>query len=477
LASTRERVAQTGRASSIGRWLVARITFVGWNFLACDREQQYLMPPSLTDWLPEDHLAWFVLGVVEQLDLSALHAGYRTDGWGRAAHDPSMMLALLLYAYCLGERSSRRIERRCLDDVAYRVITANATPDHATIARFRVRHQDVLAGLFVQSLRLCQAAGLVRLGVVALDGTKIAAQASMNATRRRADLEAEVAGMLAEAEASDSAEDGAELHRSSAEQARVLRGGQAARRARLLQAKARLEAEDHAALAAHQGTIAERAAKELATGKRIRGRKPQPPRPDPDRRVNTSDPDSRVMPIKKGWLQGYNAQIVTTIDQIIVAAQVHTCTNDQPLLHPMLAAAQNALHNAGIAEPIGTLLADAGYCTDTNLAAASRTGPRLLMPPYNTRKDRDVADARDQMGNRAPKPRSAKERMEQQLATEAGLALYRLRSQTVEPTFGQLKEVRGCRRFQRRGRAAVDSEWKLICATHNLLKLWRHGRP
>jgi hypothetical protein len=361
--------------------------------------------------------------------------------------------------------------------VAYRVITANATPDHATIAGFRVRHQDVLAGLFVQSLRLCQAAGLVRLGVVALDGTKIAAQASMNATRRRADLEAEVAGMLAEAEASDSAEDRAETHTSSAEQARVLRGGQAARRARLLQAKARLEAEDHAALAAHQGTVAERTAKELATGKRIRGRKPQPPRPDPDRRVNTSDPDSRVMPIKKGWLQGYNTQIVTTLDQIIVAAQIHTCTNDQPLLHPMLAAAQNALHNAGIAEPIGTLLADAGYCTDTNLAAASRTGPRLLMPPYNTRKDRDVTDARDQMGNRAPKPRSAKERMEQQLATEAGQALYRLRSQTVEPTFGQLKEVRGCRRFQRRGRAAVDSEWKLICATHNLLKLWRHGRP
>ncbi len=450
---------------------------MGWNFLACDREQQYLMPPSLTDWLPEDHLAWFVLGVMEQLDLSALYADYRADGWGRAAHDPSMMLALLLYAYCSGERSSRRIERRCLDDVAYRVISANSTPDHATIARFRVRHQDVLAGLFVQSLRLCQAAGLVRLGVVALDGTKIAAQASMNATRSRADLEAEVAGMLAEAEAADSAEERAEPRPSSAEQERVLRGGQAARRARLVQAKARLEAEDRAALAAHERTVAERIAKEQATGKGIRGRKPRLPRPDPDRRVNTSDPDSRVMPTKQGWLQGYNAQIVTTLDQVIVAAQVHTCTNDQPLLHPMLAAAHDALRDAGIAEPIGTLLADAGYCTDTNLAAADRTGPRLLMPPYNTRKDRDVADARDQMGNRAPKPRSAKARMEQQLTTEKGLALYRLRGQTVEPTFGQIKDARGCRRFQRRGRAAVDSEWKLICATHNLLKLWRHGRP
>jgi transposase len=450
---------------------------MGWNFLACDREQQYLMPPSLTDWLPEDHLGWFVMDVVEQLDLSELYADYRADGWGRAAHDPSMMLALLLYAYCSGERSSRRVERRCLDDVAYRVITANSTPDHATIARFRVRHQEVLAGLFVQSLRLCRAAGLVRLGVVALDGTKIAAQASMNATRRRADLEAEVAGMLAEAEAADSAEDRAETHTSSTEQTPVLRGGQAARRARLVQAKAGLEAEDHAALADHERKVAERTAKEQATGKGIRGRKPQPPRPDPDRRVNTSDPDSRVMPSKNGWLQGYNAQIVTTVDQVIVAAHVHTCTNDQPLLQPMLAAAQDTLRDAGIAEPIGTLLADAGYCTDTNLAAVGRTGPQLLMPPYNTRKDRDVADARHQMGNRAPKPRSAKQRMEQQLATESGLALYRLRSQSVEPTFGQIKDARGCRRFHRRGRAAVDSEWKLICATHNLLKLWRHVRP
>jgi transposase len=456
-------------------WLVARIAVVGWNFLACDREQQYLMPPSLSDWLPEDHLAWFAMEVVEQLDLSALFVDYRADGWGRAAHDPSMMLALLLYAYCSGERSSRQIERRCHDDVAYRVITANSTPDHATIARFRVRHQDALAGLFVQSLRLCQAAGLVRLGVVALDGTKIAAQASMNATRRRADLEAEVAGMFAEAAATDSGEDRAET--SSADQPRVLRGGQAARRARLVQAKARLEAEDHAALAAHRRTVAERTAKEQATGKGIRGRKPQPPKPDPGRRINTSDPDSRVMPTKNGWLQGYNAQIVTTLDQIIVAAHVHTCTNDQPLLHPMLAAAQDSLGNAGIAEPIGTLLADAGYCTDTNLNTAERGGPNLLMPPYNTRKDRDIAKARCQMNNRAPKPRSAKQRMEQQLATEEGTSLYRLRSQTVEPTFGQIKDVRGCRRFQRRGRDAVDSEWKLICATHNLLKLWRHTRP
>ena len=177
-----------------------------------------------------------------------------------------------------------------------------------------------------------------------------------------------------------------------------------------------------------------------------------------------------------GWTQGYNAQIVTTVEQIIVAAEVTTNTNDQPLLHPMLAAAAQTLHAAGITEPVTTVLADAGYCTDANLAAADPNGPNLLVPPYNLRKDRDLDDARDQLGNRAPKPSSAKQRLEQELATEPGQALYRLRSQSVEPTFGQIKDARRCRRFQRRGQSAADSEWKLICATHNLLKLWRQTR-
>ena len=446
---------------------------MGWNFLACDRQQQYLMPVSVAEWLPEDHLAWFVLDVVDQLDLAELYGAYRRDGWGRAAHEPSMMLALLLYAYCIGERSSRGIERRCREDVAFRVITANTAPDHATIARFRERHERLLQGLFVQSLRLCQAAGMIRVGVVALDGTKIRAQASMNATRSRAQIEAEVAAMFTEARAVDAAEDLAAADGSAQP---VLRGGRAARRARLLAAKASLEDEDRAAEQAYRRVLAERAAREAATGKRLRGRKPRPPAADPNRRVNTSDPDSRLMPVKGGWLQGYNAQIVTTVDQIIVAADVGTATNDQPLLHPMLTAATDTLAEAGVTEPIGLLLADAGYCTDTNLAAADPVGPRLLMPTYNLRKDRDVQDAQRELGNRAAKPLSAKARMEQELATEHGQALYRLRSQTVEATFGQIKEARGCRRFQRRGHPAVTGEWHLICATHNLLKLWRHTR-
>ncbi|MFI9826005.1 transposase [Streptomyces sp. NPDC052013] len=244
---------------------------VGWNFLTCDRAQQYLMPPSVADWLPDDHLVWFVLDVVEQLDLAELYGSYRADGWGRAAHEPSMMLALLVYAYCQGERSSRQIERRCREDVAYRVITANSVPDHATIARFRARHEKAIASLLVQSLRLCQAAGLVKVGVVALDSTKVAAQASMNATRSRAQIEAEVATMLAEADAADARE--AADQREDA----TLRGGRAQRLARLSRAKSFLEEQDRAAMEVYERRVAERAAKEKALGQKIRGRKPKPP--------------------------------------------------------------------------------------------------------------------------------------------------------------------------------------------------------
>lgn len=434
---------------------------VGRNFLACDRDQQYLMPPSVADWLPDDHLAWFILEVVEELDLAELYGAYRADGWGRAAHEPSMMLALLLYAYCQGERSSGQIERRCREDVAYRVITANTAPDHATIARFRARHEKTLFRLLVQSLRLCQAAGLVKIGVVALDGTKIAAQASMNAMRSRAQIEAEVAGMLAEADAADARGD-AQQQESSA-----LRGGRGQRLDRLRKAKESLEAQDRAAMDAYERRVAERTAKEKALGMKIRGRKPRLPTPDMDKRLNTSDPDSRVMPTKGAWLQGYNAQIATTTSQIIIAAGISSDTNDQKLLHPMLNWVAQTLQDVAITDPVTTVVADAGYCTDANLAAADPDGPELLMPPYNIRKDREVDEAHRQLRNRAPKLLSAKARMEERYASEAGQALYRLRGQSVEPVFGQIKEARRCRRFQRRGRRAVENEWNLICATHN----------
>jgi transposase len=180
---------------------------VAQNFIDCDREQELLLPPSLREWLPDDHLAWFVLDAVDELDLSAFYAAYREDGWGRAAFDPRMVVALLLYAYAVGERSSRGIERRCREDVAFRVLTANQIPDHATIARFRARHEQALAGTFTQMLALCARAGLVSVGVVALDGSLLAGNASPQATRSYASIREEVERMLAEAAQADAAED------------------------------------------------------------------------------------------------------------------------------------------------------------------------------------------------------------------------------------------------------------------------------
>lgn len=308
----------TGRGVSTvdGEWGGGRICVVQ-NFLPYERDQQYLMPPSLTEWLPEDHLAWFVIDAVDQMDLTGFRAAYRADGWGRAAHDPAMMVGMLLYAYCVGERSSRRIERRCLEDVAFRVLTANQRPDHATIARFRQRHTQALAQLFVQVLRLCQAAALVRVGLVALDGTKMAAAGSLDANRTREQIEAQVAQMLAEAEAVDAAEDAG--HDDAGQPPAALRG-RVDRLRRLAQAKAQLDAQDAAAAQAHAQHLQRRSEAETEQGRRLSGRKPKPPTPNTEARCNTSDPDSRVMKTTGGWVQGYNGQALVSTGQIIVAA-------------------------------------------------------------------------------------------------------------------------------------------------------------
>ena len=209
------------------------------NFVGCDREQFWLLPPSLRDWLPEEHLAWFVLDAVEEMDLAAFYGAYRLDGWGRAAHDPAMMVALLLYAYAVGERSSRGIERRCFEDVAFRVIAANQAPDHATLARFRVRHEQALAGLFGEVLKLCAAAGAVSVGVIAVDGTRMKANAADRANFSYEQLAREI---LAEADAVDAAED-AEFGERRGDELPAELADRNTRKARLREAKARLEGE------------------------------------------------------------------------------------------------------------------------------------------------------------------------------------------------------------------------------------------
>ena len=314
------------------------------NFLACDRDQELLLPPSVRDWLPEGHLAWFVIDAVAQLDLSAFYAAYRADGHGRAAHDPAMMVALLLYGYALGERSSRRVERRCVEDVATRVICANQAPDHATIARFRQRHEAALAGLFGEVLALCAAAGLVRVGVIAVDGTKVAANAAPQATR---DYEQIAREILAEADQVDTAEyehfgdaRGDELppelataqgrrgwlreakRRLDEQRAQEARPIPRDRPDRLCEAKRRLEEEHRTECRANAAYDSYRARGRMKDGRRF-GRPPnafEPPE-RPAGKINLSDLDSRNVKTSRGWVQGYNAQAVCTEDQIVIAAE------------------------------------------------------------------------------------------------------------------------------------------------------------
>jgi transposase len=439
------------------------------NFVGFDRDQQLLLPPSLSEWLAEDHLAWFMIDAVKQLDLSQFYASYRDDGWGRAAHHPEMMVTLLVYAYSTGVMSSRRIEQACQSDIAFRVITANVQPDHTTIARFRRRHVEALKDLFVQTLRLCAEAGLVRVGLVALDGTKIAAAASLDSNRSRSFIDDTVDKMLTDADSADDADDAAG---DDNEPPAAMRG-RVARQARFQAAKAVLDQREAAERAVFDAKIRDRQARDdevmARTGHRMNGRKPGPFKPKPNVRVNVVDPDSRVMKTKHRYLQGFNAQAVATEDQIIVAAEVCNDGGDTHQFHPMIQAANDTLTEAGIVDTIGAVVADAGYLHDTNLTITG--GPEILIATRNRRKT-PVEDQPAPRG-RIPKSATPRERMDRKLATKRGRQLYRKRSAMIEPVFGQIKHNRGQRTFLLRGLEGVNLEWKLWCTTHNLLKLFR----
>lgn len=431
------------------------------NFRLCDRDQALLMPPSLRDWLGQDELAWCVLDVVAEMDLAAIYGEYRADGHGRAAFDPSMMVALLLYAYAIGERSSRAIERCCHLDVAFRVITANQAPDHATIARFRARHQEALGELFGQILALCACAGLVSLGVVAIDSTKIAANASGDANQSYEQIAAE---LLGEAQAIDEAEDqqfgqarGDELPREMA--------NPASRRARLREAKRQMEAEHEAAKDAHRERLERRAALEAEQGRKFAGRPPKaPPQQIPSKtRVNITDCDSRSVKTRKGFIQGYNAQAAATGEQIIIAAEIIGNGVDYGLLEPVTEAAVSELAAAGIDGQIDVLLADAGYWASEQIENLAARGIQPLVPPDGQNPKR--------IGSNRKGPRY--DFMRRVISSDHGRALYSKRKHTIEPVFGQIKHNRQINRFQRRGITACQSEWRLIATTHNLLKLWR----
>jgi transposase len=442
---------------------------VAQNFLLCDRDQELLLPPSLREWLPEDHLAWFVLDAVDEIDLSAFYGAYREDGWGRAAFEPAMMVALLLYAYAVGERSSRGIERRCREDVAFRVIMANRIPDHATIARFRLRHEQALAATFTQVLALCARAGLVSVGVVALDGSLLAGNASPGATRSYASIRSEVERMLAEAGELDAAED-ERLGDARGDELPAELADARSRRERLRRCKQLLEQEQTEEEAAYQANLAWRADWEAEHGRRLAGRKPTPPDPAAlaGRKINTTDPDTRLMKRAGGKaVQGYNVQVVASPGQVIVAAEVTRSHNDADQLEPMLAHATQTLREAGIKETIGTVLADGGYWNSPAISEVRRQGTDVLVPTQDRR--------RTTPRKLSPRQGAEAQRIEAVLSTPEGQALYRRRQQIVEPVFAHTKVIRRSDRFLRRGLTACQAEWKLIAATHNLLKLWRAG--
>jgi len=458
---------------------------MGKTFRPYELNQRLLLPPDMREWLPEGHLALFVSDVVDALDLAAIFAAYEGEERGQPPYHPGMMVKLLVYAYCTGKPSSRKIERATYEDVAYRVLAADQHPDHDSLAAFRQRHLQALGALFVQVLRLCQEAGLVKLGHVALDGTKIKANASkhkamsygrMCAAERQ--LEQEVAALLAQAQQVDADEEaqygaGRRGDELPAELAR-----RESRLAKIRAAKAALEQEAQARAAEHaeaaRAKRAERAAQEAATGKQAAGRAPTVPdpaqaRPEPTAQRNFIDPDSRIMKdgATKSFAQAYNAQAaVDEHVQIVVATAVIQEANDKQQLVPMI---EQVAANCG-AWP-AQVSADAGYFSEANVTAPQLAGVELYVPPDRQQHGAAAPQTSEPLAPDAP----VIAQMRHKLQTPEGHDVYARRKAVVEPVFGQSKEVRGFRRFSFRGLQKVAAEWDLICLTHNLLKLFRRG--
>ena len=445
------------------------------NFRQVDRKTGFLLPPSIDEWLPERHLARFVVEVIEGLDLRAMSGSYR--GSGSASYHPSMLVGLLVYGYATGVFSSRKLERASYDSVAFRFIAANDHPDHDTIATFRRRFLKEIEALFVQVLLLAREMGVLKLGTVGLDGTKIHANASRHsalsyehAGKIEAQLKAEVATLLAKAEAADQADvpDGMsipeELERREARLAKLAeaRGKIEAR------ARQRFEREQ----AEHQAKLAAREAKSAATGKTPGGKPPEPPVPGarPDDQINLTDEDSRIMPVAGGGFdQGYNAQAtVAAGSMLVVATHLTQAANDKQQIEPALA--KIAALPAALGEP-ETLLADTGYFSAANVAAClgARIDPLIAMgrQPHYPPLDERFAGAPP-----APTDPTPVEAMAHRLKTPEGKALYALRKQTPEPVFGIIKSVMGFRQFSLRGLEKVQGEWSLVTMAWNIKRMF-----
>jgi len=445
-------------------------------------EQLLLLPPDMARWLPEDHLVYFIRDVERQLDLSAIYGSYDGTQGGNPAYDPGMMTTLLIYAYCVGVVSSRKIERATYESIPFRVLTADQHPDHDTIAEFRRRHLEALAVLFVQVLRLCRKAGLVKLGHVSLDGTKVRANASKHKAmsygrmeKSVVELEGEVKRLLAEAEGTDTAEDN-RYGRGRQDEAlpEELRFKQS-RLAKIKEAKEALEQEAREGAEAQRLEQAKKREDRDASGDH-RGRPPKVPSEKPEGKAqrNFTDPDSRIMKdgATKAFEQCYNCQAAVDGDsQVIVATRVSQETNDKKELKPVVETLKKNLDGAKPRQ----LTTDNGYFSENNVTylAEEQIDGYLATGRIKHGDQLPVAPR-----GRIPKEASIKERMARKLRTVKGRAIYAKRKEVSEPVFGQIKHVRGFRQFLLRGVDKVCGEWDLICLGHNVLKLFRSGwRP
>ena len=428
------------------------------TYLPYDPDQQLLLPAALQEWLPDDHLAYFISDVVDQLDLSSITARYEQERRGGPPYHPRMMVKVLLYGYCIGVASSRRIAQRLHEDIAFRVLAANNTPDFRTISDFRKDHLGALSGLFLQVLAFCQRAGLVKLGHVALDGTKVRANASRHKAmsyrrmkEKETQLAAEVAELLRRAQEVDDEEDrryGQDKRGDELPEELAFREG---RLEKIREAMAALEAEAQAAAEAEG--------------------KEHPGVPDDKAQRNFTDAESRIMPGPGGrdFQQAYNCQaVVDHAHQVIVAARATNQSSDKQQAAAMM---QETIDNVG-AVP-GEVSADAGYYSAKAVDDLQALGVDPYVAPEQTRHGRVVPPA---PRGRIPSQLSPRDRMRRKLRTKRGRKRYALRMETVEPVFGQIKAGRGFRQFLLRGLGKVNGEWSLICTGHNLLKLFRCGR-
>jgi len=442
------------------------------RFKAYDTHQSYLLPPSPREWLPKDHLAYFIDNVVDQLDLCEVFTSYEGTK-GQPPYYPEMMVKVWLYGYCVGIRSSRRLERALHEDVGFRMLSGNQQPDHWTLSEFRRRHLAALRGLFLQTVRLAQQAGMVKLGQVAIDGTKLKANASKHKAMSYARMEKEekrlreeIRQYFEDVETTDQAEDerygmkrGDELpdHLKTEEQRlEVIR-----------QAMAQLEEQARQKAAAEQQKRREKAAKQ---GRTYRPRKDaNAVKPSPKAQHNFTDPDSRIMKnADKAFIQGYNGQAAVDVDsQIIVAAQLSNQAADGPHLVEMVEQVEQATGKRP-----QEVLADAGYFSEDNVTTLEGKGISVLIPPDRVRH-RQWRDPSPPPLSPPPKDVSVSEWMRYKLKLPENRERYRKRERSVEPVFGQIKEARGLRQFLLRGLDKVSALWQLECAAHNLLKMYR----